>query len=170
MPSGVAGGLLRNLQGSSSIIVAVPLPILHQGTFSHVLVTALCTLGSNIVLFVAIHPLIAYTWTNIRLPHHLAGPGATDVEKQIKRKGEDGKKEDRGEVLRAIYKEELGLTVDCIKRNPKSYPAWHHHKWAMEKGLDFLGGRYALLPRVVCKHAGNHGRKDAGSVEEGGWQ
>lgn len=40
-----------------------------------------------------------------------------------------------------IYKEELALSVDCIKRNPKSYPAWHHHKWALERGLDLLGGR-----------------------------
>ncbi|CAM9240482.1 unnamed protein product [Ectocarpus fasciculatus] len=43
-----------------------------------------------------------------------------------------------------IYKEELALSVDCIKRNPKSYPAWHHHKWALERGLDLLGGRSAL--------------------------
>ncbi|CAM9385115.1 unnamed protein product, partial [Hapterophycus canaliculatus] len=37
--------------------------------------------------------------------------------------------------LRGVYQEELTLSVDCIKRNPKSYPAWHHHKWAMERGL-----------------------------------
>lgn len=106
----------------------------------------------------------------IRLPCLFAGPGATDVEEQIKWKDEDGKGEDRGEVLGGIYKEELGLTVDCIKRNPKSYPAWHHRKWAIENGLDFLGGRYELLPRVVCKHAGNQGREGAGYEEGEGRQ
>ncbi|CAM9297573.1 unnamed protein product [Ectocarpus sp. 8 AP-2014] len=48
------------------------------------------------------------------------------------------------EQQKKIYEEELALSVDCIKRNPKSYPAWHHHKWALERGLDLLGGRSAL--------------------------
>eukprot|EP00752_Nemacystus_decipiens_P004087 g3740.t1 len=47
-------------------------------------------------------------------------------------------------LLRGVYEEELALSVDCIKRNPKSYPAWHHHKWALERGLGLLGGRSAL--------------------------
>lgn len=48
---------------------------------------------------------------------------------------------EREALLRGIYQEELALSVDCIKRNPKSYPAWHHHKWALERGLSLLGGR-----------------------------
>lgn len=53
-------------------------------------------------------------------------------------------KEDGGireEAFRRVFEEELALSVDCIKRNPKSYPAWHHHKWALENGLKYLGGR-----------------------------
>lgn len=47
----------------------------------------------------------------------------------------------REALLRGVYQEELALSVDCIKRNPKSYLAWHHHKWALERGLGLLGGR-----------------------------
>lgn len=50
-------------------------------------------------------------------------------------------KEEKEALLRGVYQEELALSVDCIKRNPKSYPAWHHHKWALEKGLGLLGER-----------------------------
>lgn len=53
-------------------------------------------------------------------------------------------KEDGGtheEAFRRVFEEELALSVDCIKRNPKSYPAWHHNKWALENGLKYLGGR-----------------------------
>ena len=57
---------------------------------------------------------------------------------RIEEAGEQG---DRSEALRVLYEEELALSVDCIQRNPKSYPAWHHHKWALQRGLDFLGGR-----------------------------
>lgn len=51
------------------------------------------------------------------------------------------KETERKALLRGVYQEELVLSVDCIKRNPKSYPAWHHHKWALERGLDLLGER-----------------------------
>lgn len=61
--------------------------------------------------------------------------------KNNKKLGRIADGEDREQALREVYREELGLSVDCIKRNPKSYPAWHHHKWALEKGLDVLGGR-----------------------------
>lgn len=47
----------------------------------------------------------------------------------------------RDALLRGVYQEELALSVDCIKRNPKSYPAWHHRKWALERGLGLLGER-----------------------------
>lgn len=47
----------------------------------------------------------------------------------------------RDALLRGVYQEELALSVDCIKRNPKSYPAWHHHKWALDRGLGLLGDR-----------------------------
>lgn len=51
------------------------------------------------------------------------------------------KQTEREALLRGVYQEELDLSVDCIKRNPKSYPAWHHHKWALERGLGLLGER-----------------------------
>lgn len=68
------------------------------------------------------------------------------VLQEIGRIGEDrsNSSEGRDKALGAVYEEELALSVDCIKRNPKSYPAWHHHKWALEKGLDFLGGSAIL--------------------------
>ncbi|CAM9460706.1 unnamed protein product [Ascophyllum nodosum] len=53
------------------------------------------------------------------------------------------------EALRDLFREELSLSVDCIKRNPKSYSAWHHHKWALEKGLDSLGGTLALREELA---------------------
>eukprot|EP00903_Cladosiphon_okamuranus_P016843 g15533.t1 len=58
-------------------------------------------------------------------------------------KEKDTEKE-RDALLRGVYQEELALSVDCIKRNPKSYPAWHHHKWALDRGLGLLGDRSAL--------------------------
>jgi geranylgeranyl transferase type-2 subunit alpha len=40
----------------------------------------------------------------------------------------------------ALVAAQLALTVAAIKRNPKSYPAWHHRRWLVER---FRGGRGA---------------------------
>lgn len=38
----------------------------------------------------------------------------------------------------AIRDKELELTADGIRKNPKSYPAWHHRKWIIERfDVDF---------------------------------
>ncbi|CAM9190488.1 unnamed protein product [Scytosiphon promiscuus] len=60
----------------------------------------------------------------------------------------NGSSEGQGVLLRGVYEEELTLSVDCIKRNPKSYPAWHHHKWALERGLTLLGGRWVRRQEI----------------------
>lgn len=42
------------------------------------------------------------------------------------------KPEKSKESLQSILTEEMILTQNCLKTNPKSYGAWHHRLWAME--------------------------------------
>ena len=44
------------------------------------------------------------------------------------------------EAFAALVAAQLALTVAAIKRNPKSYPAWHHRRWLVES---FRAGRGA---------------------------
>jgi hypothetical protein len=48
---------------------------------------------------------------------------------------------------------ELELVADCIRKNPKSYNAWHHRKWLLQgakgaaQGGAFLEDFTTLLDR-----------------------
>ncbi|CAM9597079.1 unnamed protein product [Discosporangium mesarthrocarpum] len=64
----------------------------------------------------------------------------------------DGEGLSNPEAVGAVYKEELRLTVDCFKRSPKSYPAWHHRKWALGRWMVLPEGREMLNGELdLCK-------------------
>ncbi|CAM9358206.1 unnamed protein product [Choristocarpus tenellus] len=70
---------------------------------------------------------------------------------QLRKLG-DGEGMSGEETVGAVYKEELDLTVDCIKRSSKSYPPWHHRKWALERWLELPGGRKLLAGELdLCR-------------------
>lgn len=45
-----------------------------------------------------------------------------------------------------VLKAQLGVTVAALKRSPKSYPAWYHRRWLVEK---YRGGGKAGLAATV---------------------
>ena len=49
------------------------------------------------------------------------------------------------EGFAGVLQAQLGVTVAALKRSPKSYPAWYHRRWLVEK---YRGGRAGLPPTV----------------------
>ncbi|EGD73209.1 hypothetical protein PTSG_04923 [Salpingoeca rosetta] len=61
------------------------------------------------------------------------------------------KKDMTEEEYAGKIKEELQLSTTCLKRNPKSYSAWHHRRWCVLQvgGEDVLQQELALTTRYL---------------------
>ena len=42
---------------------------------------------------------------------------------------------------------ELAVAEAALRRNPKSYPAWHHRRWVVGHGLTNVGEEVALVDK-----------------------
>lgn len=56
---------------------------------------------------------------------------------------------DGSAAARAAAEAELALTERAIRKNLKSYAAWHHRRWVVEKGLTPLERELGLLGTYV---------------------
>lgn len=52
-----------------------------------------------------------------------------------------------GDAGRAAVAAELALTLKALHVNPKSYAAWHHRRWVVERGAADLQQELALVQR-----------------------
>lgn len=57
----------------------------------------------------------------------------------------------------ALFKGELDLTAVALRKNPKSYYAWHHRKWTVVRGRRSLDEELALCSLFLTMDQRNCG-------------
>jgi geranylgeranyl transferase type-2 subunit alpha len=65
------------------------------------------------------------------------------------------KVEKSDEEIAALSKVELDLVEKALKRNPKSYVAWHHRKWTIDNGNVDLSRELQLCNQFLSMDSRN---------------
>ncbi|DBA04898.1 TPA: hypothetical protein N0F65_006900 [Lagenidium giganteum] len=81
---------------------------------------------------------------------------------------------DKEHELQNLGKTELKLTFDALQRNPKSYCAWFHRQWIVNRGVGDLHKEIALCNKLLeldernfhCWNYRRHVSKRAGVTQE----